>query len=418
MKKFKNNFAVTGSVTLLEAFEKELKEIGYINVTPTHTYEFVTDNFRHELEPYILINDYGRYGIHNHHVEYENLLTLPQDWNEAIELANETREFLFKTEDGVDIYEGDKLYYVSSYHDIIGPVDTNTSFSAKRIFSSYQAAQQWIKENKPKEEQYKVGDWVIVDNYSYKYDYTPLKIKSIELSYGKNYYYFYNSIEDDDNFRDDMIVRKATTEEIEKELIKQAKKRGYEGKEIIMIEGDFTIGNKVYYKLTDISSYIYSELNDKLNVALLSNDQFTIYKQGQWAEIIEEKEKYIEVLNDVGNDIDHKECNSYASKGKKLKVIREEHICNGIACVYVCEGGYVIYNDCAKEITKEEYLNKEPQIEINGYKAEFHNKYVKFGCQSYSKEFIITLNDALQNNNLKMDYKNQIKQIADYYATK
>lgn len=56
-----------------------------------------------------------------------------------------------------------------------------------------------------------------------------------------------------------------------------------------------------------------------------------------------------------------------------------------------------------------------PDITINGYKAKFSEDYVEFGCQKYSKKFVLKLNSCLQDNNFKMDYKDQIKQIAEYY---
>jgi hypothetical protein len=65
-----------------------------------------------------------------------------------------------------------------------------------------------------------------------------------------------------------------------------------------------------------------------------------------------------------------------------------------------------------------EILPSYPQIMINGYKAEFFDDYVKFGCQKFTKEFVINLNKCLQNNDLKMDYKSEIQEIAEYYLTK
>lgn len=59
-----------------------------------------------------------------------------------------------------------------------------------------------------------------------------------------------------------------------------------------------------------------------------------------------------------------------------------------------------------------------PKIEINGYRAQFFSDYVKFGCQKYSSEFVIQLNDCLQVNGFKMDHKDSIKQIAEYYLNK
>jgi hypothetical protein len=57
----------------------------------------------------------------------------------------------------------------------------------------------------------------------------------------------------------------------------------------------------------------------------------------------------------------------------------------------------------------------EPKVEIKGYKAEFTKDFVSFGCQTYSKDFILKLNNCLQQNGFSMDYKNEIKQMADYF---
>lgn len=59
-----------------------------------------------------------------------------------------------------------------------------------------------------------------------------------------------------------------------------------------------------------------------------------------------------------------------------------------------------------------------PQIEINGYKIEFFDEYVKFGCQKYTKDFLFTLWTCLDKNNFKMDYKDELKKIIDYYTNK
>lgn len=38
-----------------------------------------------------------------------------------------------------------------------------------------------------------------------------------------------------------------------------------------------------------------------------------------------------------------------------------------------------------------------PQIEVNGYKGEFFDDYVKFGCAKIEKEYILKINDILSN---------------------
>lgn len=59
--------------------------------------------------------------------------------------------------------------------------------------------------------------------------------------------------------------------------------------------------------------------------------------------------------------------------------------------------------------------NKKPNITINGYKAKFSDYGVAFGCQSYSKDFVIQLAKCLLTNNFKMDHKDKIIEIAEYF---
>lgn len=76
-----------------------------------------------------------------------------------------------------------------------------------------------------------------------------------------------------------------------------------------------------------------------------------------------------------------------------------------------------------------ERVDTTPDIEINGYKAEFHEDYVKFGCAEIGVEMFTELNTFLHREFL--NYGNRqietvkigkgeftvehIKQIAEYY---
>ena len=77
-------------------------------------------------------------------------------------------------------------------------------------------------------------------------------------------------------------------------------------------------------------------------------------------------------------------------------------------------GGGIIYH----KGKWAEILPSYPQIEINGYKGEFFDWGVKFGCQKYEKEFVIKLAECIKQNGFKMDYKANVIQIADYYLNK
>jgi hypothetical protein len=60
-------------------------------------------------------------------------------------------------------------------------------------------------------------------------------------------------------------------------------------------------------------------------------------------------------------------------------------------------------------------IESKPIIRIKGYNAKFSENAVSFGCQKYTKEFIITLNDCLQANGFKMDCKDDIKIMSDWF---
>lgn len=76
------------------------------------------------------------------------------------------------------------------------------------------------------------------------------------------------------------------------------------------------------------------------------------------------------------------------------------------------------------------YKQKEPQITVNGYKGEFFEEYVKFGCAKISKYIFIHLSsinrDFIENNREIESVtigkgtfsKEQIKEIAEYYQNK
>jgi len=95
-----------------------------------------------------------------------------------------------------------------------------------------------------------------------------------------------------------------------------------------------------------------------------------------------------------------------------------------------------IYNGCSGYIYANgkwaEIIETAPNIIINGYKAEFFDYYVKFGCAEISKDVFIDLIDLVEakdypNTNRYIESvtigkgtftKEQIRQIVDYYANK
>ncbi len=91
-------------------------------------------------------------------------------------------------------------------------------------------------------------------------------------------------------------------------------------------------------------------------------------------------------------------------------------------------GGYKIYSDGG---AWAKILNKTPDIEINGYKAEFFDGYVQFGCAKIDINIFLSLNKALELLRVPLYKGNrqlesikigkdeftikQIEQIAEYY---
>jgi hypothetical protein len=57
---------------------------------------------------------------------------------------------------------------------------------------------------------------------------------------------------------------------------------------------------------------------------------------------------------------------------------------------------------------------KAPKIMIKSYEAQIESGQVKFGCQTYSNEFIRTLVKCLEENNLKMDYRDDIIKLSKH----
>lgn len=94
MKKFKNTIVVTGSPSLLRAFEKELTLLGYKSDEDWNKYAN-PDIIKRAPWAYLLnLGENNKYQYHNHpcrSIDGE-LLNLPQDWNRALELAAELEE--------------------------------------------------------------------------------------------------------------------------------------------------------------------------------------------------------------------------------------------------------------------------------------------------------------------------------------
>lgn len=74
------------------------------------------------------------------------------------------------------------------------------------------------------------------------------------------------------------------------------------------------------------------------------------------------------------------------------------------------------YTSCSVKnlikITKEEY-DLAFGITICGYKAEFTDTHVAFGCQPYHKDFVLQLGIFLEKSGLKIESQNEIMQVVN-----
>lgn len=134
-----------------------------------------------------------------------------------------------------------------------------------------------------KEEEFKVGDWIIGND-----DFGDTELKGTQI--GRIIKTRKGGFDVVGGFYDESHrkltwgtqVRKATPNEIREHLIAEANRRGYrDGILIECIEGAVgTIG-----QFRQIRNFRYSESLDRLD-AQFGNYSYTVYSKGQWAEII------------------------------------------------------------------------------------------------------------------------------------
>lgn len=69
--------------------------------------------------------------------------------NETSILSLTKRTPLFTTEDGKPVYPGNKYYFVTPFMDIYKTTATDCTLAENRKFSTREAAEQWVEDNKP-----------------------------------------------------------------------------------------------------------------------------------------------------------------------------------------------------------------------------------------------------------------------------
>jgi len=60
-------------------------------------------------------------------------------------------------------------------------------------------------------------------------------------------------------------------------------------------------------------------------------------------------------------------------------------------------------------------IKKYPNITIKNYTAKFTKDSVKFGCQEYSKDFVLKLHHMLVNNDFEFVYREEVEKMADWF---
>lgn len=147
------------------------------------------------------------------------------------------------------------------------------------------------------------------------------------------------------------------------------------------------------------------------------------FKVGDW----------IYCVDEGGNNTQHKEYKVCYEPGDVIQIDHFGISSHSRQQVAISKLGHVLYIEQFKEkfrlATPEEIKNsKYPNITINGYKGEFFDDYVKFGCAKIDKDLFIDLENlggGIGNKSIESITigkgaftKEQIKEIAEYYNAK
>lgn len=350
-KKFKNKIAVTGSIALRKAFRDELFSLGYTWIAGNK------DDF--DFYPYLCT---GWQGVSNGlgnganiHLGKRIELSLPADWNKAIQLASEVEEEVLEyvrcTRTNSGYFIEDLIYKVINAKDLM---------NAKLICN--------IPSNN-----HPVGKllYAILDGKDGKYykPSTKAEYDAQELEFKK------------------------------KELLEEAKRR-------------YTINTKFKCLVTQ-SIYIIPlnttfKIDEHLNIySYVNHDLFHKHYslEKSWATIIEDEFKvgdYITITKSSINWDDNMD--DYVGKTVKITEItasKEDKV------HFENDGKWTWkYNQkhfrraTPEEVTK--YNNsKENTIEIAGYKAEVKNYRIAFGCKEFTAEDLKAIKRVNELSKLK-----------------
>jgi hypothetical protein len=64
------------------------------------------------------------------------------------------------------------------------------------------------------------------------------------------------------------------------------------------------------------------------------------------------------------------------------------------------------------------YQEATPEVKIKGYTGEINDREVKFGCQIYTKEEVLTIGRFLKESKLKIQDEEGIMKVYEYYKNK
>lgn len=296
--------------------------------------------------------------------------------------------YLFTDELGNEVYQGDDYYAVvlKDYpngrcfkgdvlnQDILTNyvtvnttiIDKNVNDGYWKMFSTREAAQKWIEEqNKPKFEK---SEWLYCEDkfgkefemlFRYSKSEKSTLIQGMDI-FGTECYTIWNAahgnkIEIDKeelNCCFEQECDKATPEQILDILSKVAIHKGF--KEGVKYKSALT-GN----------SFIVSSINFEWDGEGLStvNKRFNgfIYKDGEWAEIVEDVPEYVECIKE---DVSLKPGNIYKVKSQNSwnGILNDIYYIEGLVAPYYCKN----FKASTKEAYDAQFQTKEMTITLNG----------------------------------------------------
>jgi hypothetical protein len=293
-KKFKNTFAVTGSKSLLKAFEEELEVLGYeiCKQSCYKTEKTIVNNWRNNINKisYAVIGHPKIASVDHHFI-------LPQDWNKALELAAEVEE---EIPEYIEATNNCSVYYIKGY--VYKVLDTKNLSSVRltcskktdwansetNLYVDFNKAEWKASTKEAYEAQFElkpeVGKW-----YGHK-KYPKLLVYCKEISSQGNIIgYGFDLSGKWVNYKNtwlvgclNHIVYEATEEQVKIALVEEAVRRGF-------VQGVF-LAKIGINKSFSCSSYISGKFTwfASSNVLDSGNGAGHIFNNGIWAEIKKE----------------------------------------------------------------------------------------------------------------------------------